>query len=296
MTPDQIRTFLAVSRLLNHTRAAKELHLSQSAVWRRIRLLEEELGVRLFEQFGKTLHLTDAGRTLAHEGEELLGHIGRIVETVQGQAKGLHGRLRVGASTTPGYFLLPRALGRLHQEHPGIELRYEVENSTRIEQQLLRNELDLGFVGGHVQSEELETEQLTTDRIVCIASPSHALARRSRLRPEELVRELCVIREPGSATRQLFESWLVGLGLHLENTLVVKTPQEGMALVAAGLGFTFVSRFALRDRSGPVEELNVSGLSLQRPITVAWHRGKHLQPSMTRLRELAQKEARPPRP
>ena len=287
MNPDQIRTFLAVSRSLNYTKAGKELHLSQSAVWRRIRQLEEELGVRLIEQFGKSLHLTDAGRVLAHEGEELLGHVGRVLESMQELTKGLRGRLRVGASTTPGYFLIPRALGKLHQEHPELELQYEIANSSRVEQQILRNELDIGFVGGPIQSADLKTQRLATDRVVCVASEDHPLTRKRRVRPEDLVREICVMREPGSATRQLFEAWLMRAGLKLERTLEVAGPQAGLTLVAAGVGFAVVPGLALREANVRVTALEVSDLRISRPIAAVWHRGKRLRASMRRLLELA---------
>jgi DNA-binding transcriptional LysR family regulator len=287
MHPDQVRTFLAVTRDLSYTRAAKSLHLSQSAVWRRIRQLEEELGVRLIEQFGKTLHLTDAGRILAHEGEALLGHLGRVLESMHEHTKGDHGRLRIGASSTPGYFLLPRAMGRLHREHPELELHYEIANSSRVEQQILRNELDIGFVGGPIQSEELAAERLATDRIVCVAAEDHPLARKRQVRPEELVREICVTREPGSATREMFEAWLMGNRLRLERTLEVASPQAGLTLVAAGLGFSIVPRLALRARVARIAELAVTGLRITRPITAAWHRSKHFRSPMKRLLEFA---------
>jgi DNA-binding transcriptional LysR family regulator len=210
---------------------------------------------------------------------------------MQEHTKGLHGRLRIGASTTPGYFLVPRALGKLHREHPEIELHYEIANSSRIEQQILRNELDLGFVGGPVRSAELEKERLATDDIVCISSRDHPLAAKRRIRPDDLVREVCVMREQGSATRQLFESWLMGTGLRLERTLVVSGPQAGLSLVAAGLGFTLVSRLALQERTESVVRLAVSGLRIARPITAAWHRDKHFHSSMKRLLELARQES-----
>ena len=181
-------------------------------------------------------------------------------------------------------------MGRLHREHPEVELGYEVANSSRIEQQLLRNELDLGFVGGPVQSAELETERLAEDHIVCITAPDHPLARKRNTRPEELVREICVTREVGSATRQLFESWLMGAGLRLERTLVVAGPQAAMTLVAAGLGFSFVSRHALKKRTVGVTELAIAGLRIARPITAVWHRSKHFHQPMRRLLELVRIE------
>ncbi|HSM15802.1 MAG TPA: LysR family transcriptional regulator, partial [Gemmatimonadales bacterium] len=72
MNPRHLQTFLVVRRHLNYTRAAEEVFLTQPAVSRQVRQLEEELGVRLFEQIGKSLHLTDAGETLAAEAEKLL--------------------------------------------------------------------------------------------------------------------------------------------------------------------------------------------------------------------------------
>src|SRR5688572_22709189 len=83
MSPEHLRTFLAVQRHGSYTRAASELHLSQPAVWRQVRALETELGVVLIEPSGKRLHLTDAGRALARGAEALLGHLARLEESVR---------------------------------------------------------------------------------------------------------------------------------------------------------------------------------------------------------------------
>ena len=107
---DHITSFLAVTRYLNYTRAGEALCLSQSAVWRQMRQLESRLGVPLFEQIGKELHLTEAGRTLEREALVLLGHVGRVEEAVRAHGEGVLGRLRIGASTTPGFYLLPAAV------------------------------------------------------------------------------------------------------------------------------------------------------------------------------------------
>src|SRR3972149_1598767 len=91
MNPHHLRTFLAVRRHLNYTRAAEEVFLTQPAVSRQVRQLEEKLGVRLFEQIGKSLHLTDAGETLAVEAEKLLGAMERTAEGGRSHASGERG-------------------------------------------------------------------------------------------------------------------------------------------------------------------------------------------------------------
>ena len=87
---------------------------------------------------------------------------------------------------------------------------FSVENSVSIERKLQRNELDLGFIGEDVETSNLLVRQLALDEIFCFCGPTHPLATRKRLRPENLNAELWIIREKGSATRKLFESVLSG--------------------------------------------------------------------------------------
>ena len=94
LNPIHLRTFLSVAEHLNYTHAARELLLSQPAVSRQVRQLEKELGSALFEQIGKSLHLTDAGKTLAREAQRLLGDMERVAEAVRAHREPGHGALR----------------------------------------------------------------------------------------------------------------------------------------------------------------------------------------------------------
>src|SRR3989304_4183746 len=145
MNPHHLRTFLSVRKHRNYTRAAEEVFLTQHAVSRQMRQLEEKLGVRLFEQIGKTLHLTDAGETLAIEAEKLLGAIERTAEAVRSHRSAERGSIRIGASTTPGFYLLPDPLGPFHPRFPKVALHYTVENSLRLDQMLVRTHLHPGL-------------------------------------------------------------------------------------------------------------------------------------------------------
>src|SRR5688572_26845015 len=102
-----LRVFVAVARRSSFSRAATDLRLSQSAVSQQVAKLEDDLGLRLFDRIGRTTHLTDAGSVLQPEAERLLAQADRAREAVQ-QVAGLdRGSVRVGASTTPGIYLLP---------------------------------------------------------------------------------------------------------------------------------------------------------------------------------------------
>lgn len=281
MNPHHLRTFAAVYGRLNYTRAAEDLFLSQPAVSRQIKQLEADLGVRLFEQIGKSLHPTDAARVLIAEAERLLGAIERAGEAVRAHRSASRGSLRVGASSTPGFYLLPRVLGRFHRSHPGVELSYMVENSLRIEQGILRNELDLGFVGAPLGSADIHQEHILDDEIVGFAAPDHPLAGRT-IQPAELAGAVRVTRELGSATRRLFEEWLAAEGVDAGRAIALRCPEAVKVLVAAGIGFSFMSACGLEAeiRGGRLARLDVHGLDLRRPLCLVRHRDKHESPVM----------------
>jgi len=282
MNPYHLRSFLAVRKHLNYTRAAEELFLSQPAVSRQIRQLEVELGVKLIEQIGKSLHLSEAGSTLAAEAEKLLGAMERATEAVRAHRSAEHGSLRIGASTTPGFYLLPKLLGRFHRRFPVVALHYAVYNSRRVEQMIVRNELDLGFVGARLANEALRLEPLLEDEIICFTGPTQSLASRRRVTVRELEAETWVVRERGSATRGLFESWLASQGGTIGKAIELNCPEAVKTLVAAGIGFSFMSVHGLRDdfRQKRLKRLAVAGFSLKRPIYLVSHVEKHDTPVM----------------
>ena len=273
--PDLLRTFLEVHRLGSMTRAAETLYLSQPAVTRRLARLERALGIRLFERLGKTLHATEAGRALAREAGAVVGSLDRLAESVQAHKDGEHGRLRIGASTTPGLYILPPLLRRFQEQYPAVEVVFSVENSLRIEQKILLNELDVGFVGAHLSHSAVRLRPLLQDEIVFYASLSHPLAGRRVVNPRDLAGLPCVVREPGSATRRLVDSWLVRRKASLQRTLEIGCPEAAKPLVRAGLGFSYMSaRGLVGDGGAGLTRLRVTGMQIRRPIFLALHAQK----------------------
>jgi DNA-binding transcriptional LysR family regulator len=278
LTPAWVRTFLAVARHRNYTRAAEELFLTQSAVSRQMQSLQEAAGMRLIEQIGKSLELTDAGRAVLREAERIQAGVARTSETLDAIRGGREGRLRIGASTTPGFYILPPVLGAFMKKRPTLDLAYTVDNTLRIEDALLRNELDIGFVGGHLATGELKTEPLIRDEVVVYASRTHPLARARRVTPERLVEHTFIVRERGSATRHLFESWLAKRGLELGRTIELHCPEAIKTLVASGIGAAITSCHGLAQTGKRFKQLSVPGLEIERTILVARHREKRLTP------------------
>ena len=285
--PELLRTLLAVRQHRNLTRAADELFVSQPAVSRRLERLERSLGLRLFERLGKTLGITDAGEALAAEAVTLLGSLDRIAEAMHARRTGEHGKIRVGASSTPGLYLLPRVVQAFRRRFPRVALQYTVENSLRIEERLVRNELDVGFTGAHLTHAALRLRQLCEDEIVLYAARSDPLARRKGIVARELEDQRCLVREAGSATRALVDRWLRRSGATLRDTVEVGCPEAARVLVRAGMGFSYTSLTALKAHGAGVKRLDVAGLRLVRPIHIAMHVDKHVSAPMQAFLDMA---------
>lgn len=289
LSPASLRTFLAVFRRRNYTRAAGDCFLSQPAVSRQVHALERRLGVRLFEQVGKAIHATDAGRTLAREAERLLGDLGRVAEAVRAHGEPSRGRLRVGASTTPGHYLVPAVLGRFHRRYPAVALHYRVEDSRSVLMGVAANELDLGFVGGPVDAPDLVVETLAEDAIVCYAAPSHPLAARRTVSVRALAEATWVLRARGSATRAAVETWLAKAGGTMGPVIELGCPEAVKAVAAAGVGLAFGSRRGLAAGigQGRLRPLRVPGLPVWRPLAMVRHRDKHVTPVLAAAMAMA---------
>ncbi len=290
MNPHHLRTFLAVQQHLNFTRAAEELFLSQPAVSRHIRQLEESLGVVLYEHIGKSLHPTDAAQTLTDEAGKVLGAMERAAEAVRTHRSAERGKLRIGGSTTAGLYLLPPLLQRFRQQFPDAELDLSIANSWQIERMLVRNELDFGFVGGALSSPELVARKLIEDEICCFADAAHPLAGKRRVPISALESQTWIVREKGSATRMLFEAWLERAGGKFDKTVEVRGAEDVKVLVEAGLGISFLSVHGLAREleEGRLARLRLTGLPLRRPIYLVRHADKRVSPVMAAFREMLQ--------
>jgi DNA-binding transcriptional LysR family regulator len=286
--PVLLRTFLAVRRHGNLTRAAEDLFVSQPAVSRRIERLERSLGLPLFERLGKSLSLTEAGEALAREAAALVGSVDRLAETVRSRRSGAAGRLRVGASTTPGLYLLPSVLKAFQEKFPDVEVRYSVENSLHIEEKIVRNDLDMGFVGAHLTHAALRLKPLVEDEVVWYSARSHPLAtRETPPSPRDLASATCFVREAGSATRRLIDTWLRRSRARLGKTILIGCPEAAKVLVRSEVGVSYMSAFGLAGDGGAgLARLNVAGSSLSRPIYLVTHADKRLAPPMLAFLEL----------
>jgi DNA-binding transcriptional LysR family regulator len=188
-----LSTFVAVAEELNFHRAAERLTMAQPAVSRVVLELEDRLGVKLLERTTRKVRLTESGRYLLEEAQEILSRIDIAENTVRLLASGTKAILRIGYTTITGHSLVPDITREFRQSNPDVRLELTYLHSPAQRDKILQDEIDLGFIEGSFQSSEIETRPVARHRLVALLPPSHPLAAKTALTIEDLAKEQLVM-------------------------------------------------------------------------------------------------------
>jgi DNA-binding transcriptional LysR family regulator len=276
-TLHQLRIFHAVAQHNSFARAAEALHLSPPTLSLQVKQLSETVGQPLFEQLGKKIYLTAAGRTLAEACADIEARMERLSEDLAALQGVERGSLKLAILTTVKY-TVPKLLGGFCAAHPGIEVAMVVGNRENLLQRLAANLDDLCIMGQPPESMDLVSESFADNPLVVVAPPDHPLAGQRRIAPRRLATEPFILREPGSGTRLTAENYFASQGVALRNRLEVGSNEAIKQTVAGGLGLavlsshTVVAELAL----GELVQLDVRGFPLIRRWYVVYPQGKRL--------------------
>ena len=240
----QLEIFLAVAREQNISRAAKQLHMSQSAASEALLNLEHSYEVKLFDRINNKLALNAVGNTLRKEAEKVLTHCQRFEDALRSHKD--IGHLRVGASFTIGNHLATRYLARYLVDYPGADVQLDIANTPEIVSKVLNFEVDVGMIEGEVQHADLELIPWHQDELVVFCAAHHPLARKQKLTSRDVREAQWILREPDSGARQTFERALVGLLPHINVHLEFKHNEAIKNAVETGLGIGCLSRIVLQ--------------------------------------------------
>jgi DNA-binding transcriptional LysR family regulator len=286
LTLHRLELFLAVLDSGGVARAARARNLSQPAVSEHLGGLEAFFGVRLFERAGRGVRPTAAARLVEPFVRQALGLLSSAEQAVV-EVRGLRaGAVAIGASTTPGTYLLPEVLGRFHTAHPRIALTLRIGDTREVEQWVAAGSLELGVTGAPPVGSGLVAEPWVKDELVAIVARRHPLARRRSVRAAVLARDPYISREEGSSTRSIAEQLFGELGVHLRPAMELGSTEAVREAVAAGLGVSVVSRHAVRAGDARVVALRFHGRRWLRDLLVIRRQGAPLSPAAAQLREL----------
>ena len=274
----QIRAFATLARRGSFTMAARELHLSQSAVSHSMKALETDLGCRLFDRMSKKVLLTQAGEQLLQHADKILLEMSAARESIQQLNKWGHGRLRVGASTTACQYILPEVLNEFKKSYPQAMIHVE-PGDTREALELLRtSQIDLAISLEPKRDDDFDFVPLFTDEMYFVMAPSHQWAQAGRVVREEISRQHYVLYNKNSFTFELVEEYFRGEDMVLNMVMEFGSMEAIKELVKLGLGVSILAPWIARKEleTGELVSLPLGKRKLKRAWGILHWRGRRL--------------------
>ncbi|WP_199614396.1 selenium metabolism-associated LysR family transcriptional regulator [Paenibacillus alkalitolerans] len=282
MNFDHLNVFYAAATNRNFSETAKALHMSQPTVSQQIQQLEDTLHVKLFERTTRTIKLTQAGYILYRYAERIIQLVQSAEKELTVFSQTLHGDLDIGASTTIGEHVLPYLLGNFKRQYPSVLLRMRIGNSQTIVDQLLKNEIHLGFIEAPIFHPLLQHFPFLEDELVAVCSDGYEhplLAKKESMALKDLRDIPLILREQGSGTRQIINESLQNVNFNPNELNVVMelgNTESVKAAVEAGIGITILSKSAILKelKLGTLRIVNVKGVRFKRYFYIVSDKNK----------------------
>jgi len=276
----QLRVFASVYKNRSFSRASEELHLSQPTISDHVKTLEETLNARLFDRLGRTIAPTKEALLLYPKAVELIEKLDAIRVSMKYSKEDAQGDIIIGASTSPGTYIIPRLTSEFRSLYPGVSFQVLIDDSKAITRQVLEHQILMGLVGARTEVKSLSFAPFMEDEIVFVGR-EELVPDKSQLAPEELKGLPFILREDGSGTRKTMEHYLSELDLPLEKLNVLGMLGSTAAIKEAlksGLAISALSRIAVAEEleTGVLKEIKVRGLKMTRNFYVVTHKKRTL--------------------
>jgi DNA-binding transcriptional LysR family regulator len=282
-----VKAFLAAARIGNFTRAANELHISQSAFTVQIRQLEEALGVTLFDRSKRRVALTTAGREVIVPLERILVDMESIVARTRELAGLRRGIVHVAVLPSIASQILPDVICEYRQRHPGIVVQIADVVAEKLIEAVKKDEVDFG-IGSRVRVDrELKADALFVDRLCAFVPKSHSMGRSGSVTLKDLAASPLILTGRDSSAREIVDRALKRD--RLQPTIAYETNymSTAISMVRAGLGIAVLPESASSgDGQKEIRTVNISKPVLSRRIDVLVRKDRSLSPAATKMVEL----------
>jgi DNA-binding transcriptional LysR family regulator len=266
---ERLRTFLAVARARNFSRAAEQLGKTQPSVSQAVAALERELRQALFVRDGRTTHLTAAGKLLLRHVEAIFAEMERAQAALAGLHELRRGELVVGTSDTLAYYLLPPVFAAFRARYPGVELRLDNRPSPATAAQVAARVVDVGIVTSPLAPDaRLRLEPLLPHEDLAICAPRHPLARKRQVPLDELLGEPLLLLDRTTGARAALDAVFARARVQPRVSMEMSSVEVLKRLVELGFGLSIVPAISVARelRARTLAVVRVPGLSTGRQV------------------------------
>jgi DNA-binding transcriptional LysR family regulator len=276
-----LKIFVSVYKNKSFTKASEKMHISQPTISEHIKNLENSLECRLFDRLGRSIMPTAEAEVLYPKAQQILEEMALLHEEVTAASTLIKGKLKIGASTIPGAYILPGVAHSFKKLNPDIAFEILIEDSARVINLVLQHELLCGIVGAKMASDKLDYIPLIEDELVLVASKG--VLNQKTITLEKLAAIPFLQREMGSGTRQTFEGYLAKNNCTSDNFNIVATLGSTSAVKQAakeGLGSAVISRIAVQEelKNKTLQEISIRNLKMKRDFYLVQQKKRTMPP------------------
>jgi DNA-binding transcriptional LysR family regulator len=271
---DDLFVFIQAAECCNFSETGRNLHLSQPAISQKIHNLQKHFGTKLFVRDGRSMRLTEAGQALKPLARELLSSIRHLDETMFSLQGEVIGEMTIGCSTASGKYLLPGMIASFRKSYPLVRINVQVTSRNSVMEKLLNGDIALGVSSKKIAHAQIEYREFFRDDVILIVPAGHKWVERSKIHPEEILKEPIILREKNAGTREVFMHALMEQDISPDMLNVAMELGNAEAIemaVEQGIGIAYLSRLAAQRglELGYISEVPVQGMELVRDIYLA---------------------------
>ncbi|MBI4446069.1 MAG: LysR family transcriptional regulator [Acidobacteria bacterium] len=263
----QLEMFQAIVETGSFTRAGEKLYVSQSAISRQIKLLEDELGDQIFKRINKKIYLTPAGEVLLQHSRRIFNEVRLMVSAIADMTQTPRGTLRMAGGMSVCTYLFPRLLKEYQSRYPDIEVTIATGTNDEILRLLRANQTDLALLSLPCLDDDLEVQPALSEEMVLVTECDHPLARKKEVRFQDLIPYTFIHFERGSNTRKLIDEIFHEESVHFANTMELQNVEITKPLVEIGLGISIIPYPAVvRDSKSSLCYRRIEGRRIYREL------------------------------
>ena len=273
-----LKIFHIVARNLSFSKTAYELHISQPAISMQIKNLEDELGFKLLERYGRTIFLSKEGQIMYSYTQKIFDLVTEMESEVNIFKGKMVGKISIGASNTPGIHVLPQIIGLFKEKHPDVKVNLHIGNTSEIHSKLVANELDFAIIGGEIDLHKtFIVEKLVEDILVLIVSPSNPLSSHEYIDRKMLTNQQYITHEESSQLYKAMERLITKMKLPFNVVMTLGSIDAITHAVAANIGISFVPYTSVHTdiRMGLLKKVSVENKVWRYPYSLVYNQKKN---------------------
>jgi DNA-binding transcriptional LysR family regulator len=266
----ELRSFVVLAEQLHFGRSANLLHISQPALSKQVKALEEKIGGALLTRNRRDVRLTPAGEVVYSEARKIVRQLDALLDTAQSAVRGEAGRLRIAVGIATIHSLVPPALRKFRELHPRVEIQLGDMSTPRQVEKLLAGELDVGFLRLPVSHPQIVTRQVLKEHLTLVASSAFRGALNLRKAAQQPF--IMIAREVSST---YYDHCIRVCGSQGFSPRVVQEARDIFTLlnlVRTGIGISLVPRSARKMRVSGVRFSDIRSREAEWDVGVAWNK------------------------